>query len=398
VDRFVERFLAKAAADRPADIADARRALDALQQALQAPSPTAAPTPAGAVPEVVTLAPAPPAPLLREQSLADYAGRQSLMPLSGPSPIDTMAEGGPPSAPSRPSLAGPGFPAIPGYEILEVLGRGGMGVVYKARQLSLNRLVALKMIMAGSYAPPEALERFRREARAVAVLQHPNIVQVFDVGEYQGQPFIALEYVAGGDLGAKVRNSPLGPAEAAHLVATLAGAVHHAHQKGIIHRDLKPANVLLTEDGTPKIADFGLVRQADESGHTQMGAIVGTPNYMAPEQAAGHNKMIGPAVDVYALGSMLYELLTGQPPFRADSPLNTLLQVLNEEPAPPRRLRPDLPRDLELICLKCLQKLPEKRYTTAEALADDLRRFLSGAPVTDRPAGLWKRLRRLIGD
>jgi serine/threonine-protein kinase len=400
VDRFVERFLAKAAADRPADIADARRALDALQQALLAPPPAAGPPPGGPTPEVITVPPASeaPAPLWREQSLADYAGRQSLMPLSGPSPMDTLGEGGPASAASLPPAADLRLPAIPGYEILGVLGRGGMGVVYKARDVRLGRLVALKMILAGAYAGPDEVARFRREAEAIARLAHPNIVQVYAAGEHDGVPYFVLEHVEGGSLARRLSGPSLGVREAAQVVELLARAVHYAHSRGIVHRDLKPANVLLTADGTPKITDFGLARKTDTEEHTRTGAVFGTPAYMAPEQASGKTRDIGPAVDVYALGSVLYELLLGRPPFRADTAINTILQLLNEEPVPPRRLRPDVPRDLELICLKCLQKLPEKRYTTAEALADDLRRFLSGAPVTDRPAGLWKRLRRLIGD
>jgi serine/threonine-protein kinase len=273
------------------------------------------------------------------------------------------------------------FPTIPGHEIHKELGRGAMGVVYRARQTSLNRLVALKVILAGGHAGPDERARFRREAEAVARLQHPNVVQIHEVGEHGGTPFISLEFVAGGSLDKKINGTPLPASQAAQLVETLAGAVHAAHEQGIIHRDLKPANVLLTVDGTPKVTDFGLAKrlpgQAAGSagepaalatdGQTQSGAIVGTPSYMAPEQAGGKSKDIGPAADVYALGAILYELLTGRPPFRAETPLDTILQVVSTDPVPPRRLQAKVPRDLETICLKCLQKEKSKRYGSAHA-------------------------------
>jgi serine/threonine-protein kinase len=272
---------------------------------------------------------------------------------------------------------------IAGYEILGELGRGGMGVVYKARQTRLNRLVALKMILTGVHAGSEQLARFRAEAQVVARLQHPHIVNIYDVGEHQGLPYLALEYVDGGNLAQLLEGAPQQPIRrAAELTATLAAAVDHAHRRGIVHRDLKPANVLLMADGTPKITDFGLAKQLDAgAARTASGAVLGTPSYMAPEQAGGKGKHIGPATDVYALGAILYELLTGRPPFQAESTLDTLLQVVSEEVVPPTRLRADCPADLEAICLKCLQKDPAQRYSSAAALAEDLQRFLGGEPV-----------------
>lgn len=282
--------------------------------------------------------------------------------------------------------------SIPGYEILGELGRGGMGVVYKARQQGLKRLVALKMILSGVQAGEEELSRFRLEAEAVARLQHPNIVQIYEVGETDGRPFFSLEFVDGGSLEDRLDGTPQAARPSAELLEQLARAVHAAHQCGVIHRDLKPANVLLAQDGTPKITDFGLAKQLDRGqGHTQSGDIMGTPSYMAPEQAAGRIKDIGPATDVYALGAILYEVLTGRPPFAGEDLLDTLDQVRSQEPVPPRRLVPKLPRDLDTICLKCLQKHPLQRYASAEAFAEDVRRFLAGEPIHARPAGAGER-------
>jgi WD40 repeat protein len=290
------------------------------------------------------------------------------------------------------------WPALPGYEILAELGRGGMGVVYQARQVRLNRLVALKMILAGGHAGQADLSRFVTEAQAIARLQHPNIVQIHEVGEHGGLPFFSLEFCPGGSLDKKLGGTPLAPREAAVLVETLARAIQTAHQKGIVHRDLKPANVLLAEDGQPKVTDFGLAKKLDEAGQTQTGAILGTPSYMAPEQAGGMGKEVGPACDVYALGAILYELLTGRPPFKAATPLDTLMQVLSEEPVAPRQLQSQTPRDLETITLKCLHKEPGKRYASAADLAEDLRRFAAGEPIRARPVGsaerLWRWCRR----
>jgi tRNA A-37 threonylcarbamoyl transferase component Bud32 len=277
---------------------------------------------------------------------------------------------------------------VPRYEILSVLGRGGMGVVYQARQQGLNRLVALKMILAESQARPEHIARFRAEAEAVARLNHPHIVQIHEIGETNGRPFISLEYLEGGTLARQLDGAPQPSPRAAELVCILAGAVHAAHACNVVHRDLKPSNVLLTADGQPKIADFGLAKHLDqEPVHTQTGAIVGTPCYMAPEQASGQARDIGPAADVYALGAILYEALTGCPPFRGETMLDTLEQVRSRQPRPPSQLQPSVPRDLETICLKCLQKQPQQRYTTAEELAADLERFLRGEPIHARRVG-----------
>ena len=287
------------------------------------------------------------------------------------------------------------LPRIPGYEVQGELGCGGVGVVYRAHHLRLGRTVALKMLLAGPYARPEERERFLREARALAVLSHPNIVQVHEVAELDGQPYFTMEFVEAGSLGAKLSGTPLPPREAAGLSATLAGAVEAAHQSGIVHRDLKPANVLLAADGTPKITDFGLARRLEAgAGLTQTGFPVGTPSYMAPEQARGQTRAIGPAVDVYALGAILYELLTGRPPFRAETPTETVHQVIYQDPAPPSRLNAKVPRELETICLKCLHKEPERRYASAAALADDLKRFGEGRPILARPPSLGGRLWR----
>jgi tetratricopeptide (TPR) repeat protein len=281
--------------------------------------------------------------------------------------------------------------AVPGYEILGVLGQGGMGVVYKARQCALNRMVALKMILHAEHASVEERRRFRAEAETVARLQHRHIVQVFEVGEHAAVPYFSLEFCPGGSLTDRLDGTPWPPARAAELIHTLAATVADAHRAGIVHRDLKPGNVLLAEDGTPKIADFGLARRLDQSARTRSGAIMGTPGYMAPEQARGQSKQVGPSADVYALGSILYQLLTGRPPFKAADLMETLLQTLTEEPVPVRRLQPKVPRDLETICHKCLEKDPAKRYADCAELAEDCRRFRVGAPIAARPVGLCAR-------
>jgi tetratricopeptide (TPR) repeat protein/tRNA A-37 threonylcarbamoyl transferase component Bud32 len=296
-------------------------------------------------------------------------------------------------------LPDPGWPKLADYEVVGILGRGGMGVVYKARQKSLKRLVALKMLLSGDQAQPQELARFRSEAEAIARLNHPNIVQIYEVGEHQGRPFFSLELLEGGSLASKLMGTPQDAGTAARVVETLARAVHAVHECGIIHRDLKPGNVLLT--GGPdvplgecmaKIGDFGLAKALDaDAGQTGSGQVVGTPSYMAPEQAKEGPRQLGPAVDVYALGAILYDLLTGRPPFKAATFWDTVMQLLNKEPVPPRRLHEAVPRDLERVCLKCLEKEPHRRYASPLDLADDLRRFLDGEPVRARPAPAWER-------
>ncbi len=312
------------------------------------------------------------------------------------------------------------FPQLAGYEIIDELGRGGMGVVYRALQSGLSRTVALKMILAGPHANQKDLDRFRQEAEAVARLRHPNIVQIYDIGEADGLPYFALEFVEEGNLGKRIRGEPQQLDSTVRLIETLARTVHFAHQRGIVHRDLKPANILLANQALeaddslsgktqkdlrslqgylPKITDFGLAKRLDkDSSGTQSGELVGTPSYMAPEQAGGTAHLVGPATDVYALGAILYEMLTGRPPFKGATSLDTVLQVLHEEPARPNHLRPGLPLDLETICLKCLNKNPAQRYSSAESLADDLYRFRKGAPILARPIRFperaWKAARR----
>jgi serine/threonine-protein kinase len=303
-------------------------------------------------------------------------------------PESPPVEGDDPNAtrPHAPSTAE--LPHIRGYEVQELLGRGGMGVVYKAWHLRLQRPVAVKMLLAGAYAKPQELERFLREAETLAGLRHPNIVQVHEAGDVDGRPYFTMEYVEGGSLAQQLAGTPQPARQAAVSVAHVAEAVEMAHRGGIVHRDLKPANILVTADGTPKITDFGLARRLDGGARlTQSGVPVGTPSYMAPEQAQGQTHAIGRAVDVYALGVILYELLTGRPPFQGETPAETLLQVIHQEPVPPARLNARIPRDLETICLKCLQKEPERRYASAAALADDLHHFLEGRPIQARPLG-----------
>jgi tetratricopeptide (TPR) repeat protein len=312
---------------------------------------------------------------------------------------------------------GPRAAGVPGYEILGLLGRGGMGIVWKARHLSLNRVVALKMILGGAHGEERGRSRFRAEAEVVARLRHPNIVQIYEVGEVTDEsgavhPFMALELVDGGNLARQIDGTPQLARPTAELIEVLAQAVQAAHDAGVVHRDLKPANVLLARNPAsggvdprrdepggssplagfvPKLADFGLAKRLDAADHTQSGLIMGTPGYMAPEQAAGQNKEVGPPADVWALGAILYELLTGRAPFRGASVAETLAQIVTEEPVPPHRLNRAAPRDLETICLKCLQKEPRKRYPSAAALAEDLRRVLDGRPIEARPVSALER-------
>jgi serine/threonine-protein kinase len=324
-------------------------------------------------------------PVVRDRWLEMRRLRAELDALFPPS-------GGLPSRPPDGTL-----PQVPGYQVEAVLGRGGMGIVFRAKHLRLNRTVALKMSLAGGDCEPRDQERFRREAEAVAALRHPNIAQVYDAGEADGRAYFTMELVEGGSLAQKIAGTPQPARQSAELLATLAAAVQAAHSCGIVHRDLKPANVLLALDGTPKVSDFGLARRlGDGSALTQTGAVVGTPSYMAPEQAGGRPGEVGPAADVYALGAILYELLTGRAPFKGETAAETVHQVVFQDPLRPSLLIPRVPRDLETICLKCLHKDPARRYASAQDLADDLRRFLDGKPIRARPVGMSERAAKWV--
>lgn len=286
---------------------------------------------------------------------------------------------------TTPIAAGP-MPRVPGYEVTDEIGRGGMGVVYRARHIALNRLVALKTIR--SLADSQQLARFNTEAEALAQIQHPHIVQVFEIGNIDDTPFLTMEFVAGTTLEEAILAEPFTPVASAQCVEQLARAMFSAHQRGVLHRDLKPSNILLTEDGQPKITDFGLAKcMTNDSQMTVPETIMGTPSYMPPEQAQGRLEDVGPQSDIYSLGAILYELLTGRPPFRGSTPLDTVQQVVQRDPPSPRSLAPKIPRDLETICLKCLHKQAAGRYATAADLADDLRRFQLGEPIAARRIG-----------
>ncbi len=302
----------------------------------------------------------------------------------------------PVTAPSAGGQSKTGATTIPGYRILGELGHGGMGVVYRAKQIHADRIVALKVMLNLEHAGPEELARFRLEAQASAQLQHPNIVQVYEVGEHKQLPYFTLEYVNGGTLAEKITKQLLSHHDTARLMVEATNAMAYAHSKEIIHRDLKPANILLNKEGSIKIADFGLARRTDDQSHmTRDGTIIGTPSYMAPEQASGSVHEIGRLSDVYSLGAILYELLTGRPPFKGATVWEVINLVRTADPTPPSDLRPDTPKDLETICMKCLQKAPEKRYTSATNLAADLQRYLNDEPILARPVSQWERLIRL---
>jgi eukaryotic-like serine/threonine-protein kinase len=292
---------------------------------------------------------------------------------------------------------------VPGYEFKGELGKGGMGVVYKAYDPKLKRLVAIKMLPAGADIPPQHRQRFKTETEVVAQLKHPNIVQIYECGEQDGQPYCVLEYVEGGTLHDKLARQPQPPRDVAQLIAVLARGMHAAHRKGIVHRDLKPANVLMEDVsyapgvstiwGCPKITDFGLVKRVGTApGPTTEGTLLGTPSYMSPEQASGENRRVGPASDIYSLGTIMFEALTGRPPFHSRNPVETLIKVLEELPPPPSSLCSAVPPELDQICLRCLEKEPTSRYPNAAALAEDLERFLqsaAGKPAPQQGGNKW---------
>ncbi|MGD0094842.1 MAG: protein kinase, partial [Planctomycetota bacterium] len=343
------------------------------------------------------------APTLRPGSAGVPAGTPSdetaALPGSpaGGTPAVRSAGVSPAGAGGTPALPGAGgTPALPGaapvrkfgdYELLGELARGGMGVVYKARQVSLNRTVALKMILTGQLASTPEVQRFQ------AALDHPNIIPIYEVGEQEGQQFFSMKLIEGGSLSQRIPQFVHDPKSAARVLAAVARAVHFAHQRGILHRDLKPANVLLDQDLNPYVMDFGLAKRVEEdSGLTESGAVVGTASYMSPEQASGQAKFLTTAADTYGLGAILYEMLTAHPPFKAATALSTLMKVRNDEPVAPRKLNPRVDRDLEIICLKCLEKDPAKRYASAEALAEDLERWAKNEPIVARASSPWERL------
>ena len=309
---------------------------------------------------------------------------------SGPSPVMSYESGDAAASPA----VGTSVQYFGDYERLRTLGEGGMGIVFEARQRSLDRIVALKMIRAGRFAGEDDLRRFRNEADAVAKLDHPHIVPVYEVGEHEGHNYFSMKRIDGTSLAANLSGYRDRPREAARVVAKVARAVHHAHQRGVLHRDLKPSNVLLDAQGEPHLTDFGLAKRLQDNGAaeaTHTGAILGTPAYMAPEQAGGGRSEVTTATDVYGLGALLYALLTGQAPFRGESLAETLLQVREGAPDPIRKSNPKLPRDLETICMRCLEREPRRRYASADAVAGELERWLKGEPITARPVGALER-------
>src|SRR5271165_6780868 len=381
IDAVCRRFEAdwRAGARHPldaylADVPDEARAasrteLEALERELRPSEETAARAESSPAAEAPTIAPVnpptSPVPGMARLSVHEDAtlapGDQATLD-HGPSPAVDAAD----PSPIRVRYFGD-------YEIIREIARGGMGVVFQARQVSLNRPVALKMILAGQLANDTDVKRFYTEAEAAANLDHPGIVPIFEVGQHEGQHYFSMGFVEGQSLAQRLADGPLPPREAAELIAKVAQAIEFAHQRGVNHRDLKPANILLDRNDNPRVTDFGLAKKLQtDSGLTGSGQIMGTPSYMPPEQAGGHRGEVGPEADVYALGATLYALVTGRPPFQAAAPMDTVIQVISDEPVPPRRLNASIPLDLETICLKCLEKDPRRRYGSARALAEEL--------------------------
>ena len=301
--------------------------------------------------------------------------------LAADSPSDATVDSGPTNTAAALTLPR----SVGDYELLEELGRGGMGVVYKARQKSLDRVVAVKMLLGGEMASADDQARFQAEAEAAARLDHPGIVPVFEVGEFEGWAFFSMKLIEGRTLAERLQDGPLPPREAAELLAKVSRAIHYAHQRGVLHRDVKPSNILIDESGEPHVMDFGLAKRlSGDASLTRTGAILGTPSYMSPEQAAGSRGSVGPVSDVYSLGTVLYAMLTGRPAFQAASPVDTLLMVLEQDPLPPHLINARADRDLEMIALRCLQKPADLRYESAAALADDLEAYLAGEPISAR--------------
>jgi WD40 repeat protein len=386
----VEDYLAEIPAEaRPA----LRAELIALERELRqsATAPELPMTPPGTVAEAPTLAPGIAPTSLPPGAVSAPIHEEATLPPRDEATVDqNPAESTPPeaAAPARVRYFGD-------YEILRELARGGMGVVFLARQISLNRSVALKMILAGQLAHDTDVKRFYTEAEAAANLDHPGIVPIYEVGQHESQHYFSMGFVEGQSLAQRLAGGPLPPREAAAVVAKVAEAIDYAHQHGVIHRDLKPGNILLDPQGNPRVTDFGLAKKLEgDSGLTGSGQIMGTPSYMPPEQAGGTRGEVGPPADIYALGATLYALVTGRPPFQAATAMDTVLMLVSEEPVPPRRLNATIPRDLETICLKCLEKQPARRYASAAAFGEDLRRFLAGEPILARPVGSVERARK----